>query len=85
MSYSKIPDKYGRLPTIELPSLFLDRVNPLFSQLCDPYTSYNEGVYGITLKQITHQSELLFGKISSYFGERVFAYLLSAQRRAIIA
>ena len=78
VSYSKIPDAYGRLPKIELPSQFINRVNPLFSQLCDPYTSYNEGVYGITLKQLTHQSELLFGKISSFFGERVFSYLLSA-------
>ena len=35
--------------TYELEEMFLKKVKPLFSQLCDPYTSYNEGGYGITL------------------------------------
>ena len=72
-------DKY------EIQPIFLDKVKALFSQLCDPYTSFNQGVYGISLKQLTSQSELLFGNCASYFGERIFSYLIMAQRRTMLA
>ena len=59
--------------------MLFKRVDPLFSQLCDPYTSYNEGVFGITLRQLTQQSELLFGFMAPFFAECLFEYLLNTQ------
>lgn len=75
---------YKNFPNYELSPIFLAKVKPLFSQLCDPYTSYNQGQYGVTLKQLTMQSELLFGIMAPFFGERIFSYLLMVQRRTII-
>lgn len=53
VSYNKTHQIDGRRPKILLSRFFLKLVKPLFCQLCDPYTSYNEGVYGITLRQFT--------------------------------
>ena len=68
----------GRKPEIKLSRFFLKLVKPLFCQLCDPYTSYNEGIYGITLRQLTHQSPLFFGTTANYLADRMFRYLLNA-------
>ena len=76
VSYNKIRDSEGHYPSYKVHKMLLLRIDPLFSQLCDPYTSYNEGVYGITLRQFTSQSKLLFGVESTYLGERIFSYLL---------
>lgn len=44
VSYNKIKDpKNGMYPDLEVSSAFLEKIDPIFSQLCDPYTSYNEG------------------------------------------
>ena len=67
MSYAKIPDEEGNFPKYPLSGQFIRRIKPLFAQLCDPYTSYNQGQYGVTLKQLCFQSYLFFGKPAPYF------------------
>ena len=79
-----MPDHDGRFPTFELSFQFLKRIKPLFAQLCDPYTSYNQGQYGVTLKQVCYQSHLFFGKPMPYFAQRIFRYLIVKQHKSMV-
>ncbi len=84
VSYAKVPDRDGNLPKYPLSTHFIKRVRPLFAQLCDPYTSYNQGQYGVTLKQFCFQSYLFFGKQAPYFAQRIYHYLIRQQHKTFL-
>jgi len=82
VSYAKMANRGQE--KYELSPQFIKRVKPLFAQLCDPYTSYNQGQYGVTLKQVCFQSILFFGQPAPYFGQRLFHYLIMKQHKTLV-